>query len=77
MDWRLLYATYYLFIFIVYRMGNTYLGVSPDWKEVGRLISNRPRFPIGWIPASVMKKPAKLVKIVKLEDYRRPPPKFF
>jgi hypothetical protein len=58
-------------------MGNTYLGISPDWRDIGRLLANRPRFPIGWMPAAVMKKPAKLVKVMKLNDYRRPPPSFF
>jgi hypothetical protein len=58
-------------------MGNAYLGISPDWKDVGRLLANRPRFPIGWMPAAVMKKPGKLIRVMKLEDYRRPPPALF
>jgi hypothetical protein len=58
-------------------MGNTYLGIGPNWQEIGRRIANRPRFPIGCIRAAVMKKPAKLISVMKLEDYRRPPPSVF
>jgi hypothetical protein len=58
-------------------MGNTYLGIGPDWREIGRRLANKPRFPIGWIPAAVVRKPAKLITVMKLEDYRRPPPSVF
>jgi hypothetical protein len=58
-------------------MDRSFLGLPPDWRKVGKLLANRPRFPIGWLPAMVMKKPAPRIPIMKLEDYLKSPPKSF
>jgi hypothetical protein len=64
-------------VFLVYRMDRSFLGLPTDWKKVGRLLANRPRFPIGWLPAVVMKKPAPRIPVMKLEDYLKSPPQSF
>jgi hypothetical protein len=49
-------------------MDRSFLGLPTDWKNVGRLLANRPRFPIGWLLAP-------RIPVMKLEDYLKSPPR--